>query len=42
MSLERLLGDESVEPIRGLGDQGELADSDEELVERRRRVEVGA
>jgi hypothetical protein len=42
MSRERLLTDESVEAIHGLGDRGEPADSDEELVERRRRLEFGA
>jgi hypothetical protein len=41
MSLERLLVDESVEPIHALGAQGEAADSDEELLERRRRSESG-
>jgi hypothetical protein len=42
MSLERLLADESVEAVHALGDRDEPANSDEELLEHRRRLESGA
>jgi hypothetical protein len=41
MRLERLLAAVSVEAGHAPGDQGEPADSDEELLERRPRLEVG-